>query len=342
MRFLYLLLLLLVSLYGYEKGSTSSNNFVLTTEENLTKLYQSKISPYFDSVKLNYFIPEKSIKIAYKIFSVKNHKATIVISSGRTEGMVKYKELIYNLTNNGYSVYILDHRGQGFSSRLLKDPQIGHIDDYNHYISDLYFFVKNIVKKHKKMILLAHSMGGAIASVYVERNPDDFDALILSSPMNQPEIISSNLSNFGCRVIKSRQKNIDRYILGEKSYDEGKMPFKENVLTHSRLRYKIVSEEYEKNPETKVGGPSVRWVAQACIMSEVSIANANNIKIPILLLQAEDDQVVNKEAQDEFCSKAKPYCKLYEIKGAYHELFIEKDDIRLKVMKIILDFIAKV
>lgn len=325
-------LLSITTLYSSEK---------ISTEKSLSLEYNSTISPYFTSHKLHYFDTQDGLKIGYKIFNVKAPKATIVISSGRTEGMVKYQEFIYDLTQNGYSVYILDHRGQGYSSRLLKDTQIGHVKDYNNYIKDLHYFVKNIVQRKRKLILIAHSMGGAIASVYVERYQDDFDALVLSSPMHQPEIISNSLSSLGCKIAKKRENDIDRYIIGEGSYDD-KTPFDKNILTHSKLRYKIADEAYEKEPETKLGGPSVRWLAEACKMSEESVSNAKDIKIPVLLLQAGDDKVVNKEAQDRFCEDASSYCQKIVIDGAYHELFIEKDDMRSKALKAILEFIPKV
>jgi lysophospholipase len=341
MKIFIFLSILIVSLFSYESYNKIDDKYKITTEQELKSIYKTKISPYFYSKKLHYFDTNDSLKIAYKIFKVSKAKGTIVISSGRTEGMVKYQELIYDLTQNRYNVYILDHRGQGYSSRLLKNTQIGHVKDYNNYINDLDYFVKHIVKKDKKMILLGHSMGGAIASVYIERFSGDFDALILSSPMNKPEIISEILSDLGCKIMVNRKRDIDRYIYTEHSYDD-KTSFEENILTHSRLRYKIADEAYEKEPSTKVGGASVRWLAEACKMANESVSNANKIDIPVLLLQAEDDKVVSKEAQDEFCNKIKNNCKAYQLDKAYHELFIEKDDIRLKTLNAILEFISKV
>ena len=59
-------------------------------------------------------------EIRYRKFEVENQKGAIVISSGRTECMLKYKEVVFELTKEGYSVYIFDHRGQGFSDRLTR------------------------------------------------------------------------------------------------------------------------------------------------------------------------------------------------------------------------------
>ena len=66
------------------------------------------------------------------------------------------------------------------------------------------------------------------------------------------------------------------------------------------------------------------------------------IKIPLLLLQAENDKIVNKEPQNEFCKNASPHCQEFQIDGAYHELFVEKDSIRAKTFTAILDFISKI
>lgn len=102
-----------------------------------------------------------------------------------------------------------------------------------------------------------------------------------------------------------------------------------------------MKKAYAKEPETRVGGPSLQWLKEACKWSAVSVQKANLITVPVLLLQGEKDRVVTHEAQAVFCQRA-PYCKGVTIKGAYHELFIEKDTMRQKAMSAILDFIAKI
>ncbi len=69
-----------------------------------------------------------------------------MISSGRTEAAIKYKELILDLYKNGYSVYIHDHRGQGQSGRMTEDPQMGYIENFQYYIDDMKYFHDAYVK----------------------------------------------------------------------------------------------------------------------------------------------------------------------------------------------------
>lgn len=319
-----------------------ASDYKFTTEQELPNRYSTTISKHFFKQKLHYFLTNDTIKIAYKMFHVQNSKATVVIASGRTESMVKYQELIYDLNQNGYSVYILDHRGQGYSGRLLDDKQLGHVNDFFNYVLDLKEFVAKVVVKDKKMILLSHSMGGAVASLYVETYKHDFDGIVLSSPMHQPLIISSYITNLTCKLLEKKSTNLNEYIFGTHSYDETKHDFQTNIFTHSKIRYELVQSIYDKEPQTKIGGPSLGWLSQACKWSRISIENAHEIEIPVLILQAGEEKVVNNKAQKEFCQNVGDRCHLKRFSGAYHEMFIEEDAIREEVLSDVLDFISKI
>jgi len=342
MRVALFLALFAFSLFGFESWHYVDKKYKLTSEQDLEQKYRSVISPYFQKHKLHFFTTPDHIKIAYKIFLVTKPKGIIVISSGRTEGMIKYKELIYDLNQNGYDVYILDHRGQGYSQRLVQDKRMGYVDNFFHYVDDLKYFVDNFVPRGKKRVLLSHSMGGAIASLYVERYPHDFDALVLSSPMHEPYMLTPNISSRLCKRMKNKEKNLDRYVFGTDDYDILDYQYEENDLTHSKSRFEIMKKAYEKEPETRIGGPSLKWIKEACLWSEISVKKADRIKIPVLLLQAQNDTAVTPKAQEEFCKRVGANCKGFMIENAYHELFIEKDTIREKALSAILDFIAKI
>src|SRR4051794_24477748 len=147
----------------------------------------------------------------------------VLISAGRTESFIKYKEVAYDLWKQGFSIYILDHRGQGLSGRMTSDRQMGHVEDFADYVSDMRTFVATVVRPrgHKHLAMLAHSMGGAIASLYLEGHHDDFDVAVLSSPMHEPRTgrISDDLA---CGALKALGwlGRTDRYAPGKGPYDE--------------------------------------------------------------------------------------------------------------------------
>src|ERR1051325_4151869 len=73
----------------------------------------AEIMPSFAATTLRHFtsVVDNKTDVAYRKFLVptSQERGAIVISSGRTESMLIYRELIGDLTARGYSVYIHDH-----------------------------------------------------------------------------------------------------------------------------------------------------------------------------------------------------------------------------------------
>ncbi len=296
----------------------------------------------------------ESVLIRCRSFVRPDQTGAIVISSGRTECMLKYRELIYDLFQAGYSVYILDHRGQGFSGRILADPQIGHVEHFDDYVTDLKTYVDRVVRPSQEklgagrgpLFLLAHSMGGCIASLYLETYPRDFAAAVLCSPMHQPS------TGFIPEELAKMVADAKDFFGKEKSYALGKGPYQDapyddirdprnHALTHSKERYEQVRALYNANDSVKLGGPSYQWASEAIKASKRARENAGQIKIPILLIRAGDDAIVSPDGQDSFKAKAGDHCTLATIPRAYHELFIESDTYRAPALQYILDFFKK-
>ena len=341
MRFFVAIFILSFHLLAFDTPALNLKPYPLSSESTLHTNYGQKIAPNFQQVALEYFIGENNIKIAYKLFKVKNPKATVVISSGRTESMIKYQELIYDLMQNSYNVYILDHRGQGFSGRIYKqDSQIGHVHRFENYVKDLDTFVESIVKKQgdEVLFLLAHSMGGAIASLYLEQHHGVFKAAVLSSPMHEANLFTSATSKMLCEVIHLYNIDNVKYAPAMGPYDGKEKKIDDNIYSHSNIRYVISLQENEIYPQTKIGGPSVEWVLRSCEASALSIQQASKITTPILILQAGGDRIVNLKPQEKFCKNASSYCKGYTIPGAEHELFIEKDSYRVPALSLMFSF----
>lgn len=350
MRFKWLLLfVLLIGGCSADKlqplNKTRANPYGLTTEEILPQKYYQHIRPYFDHVTTQQDRFKSGVMIAYRVFEPETppavEKGAIVISSGRTEGMVIYQELIYDLQKQGYRVYILDHRGQGFSERLVKDDsERGHVDRFDNFVEDLHEFVTRFVPTQPKPYLLAHSMGGCIASLYLEKYPNDFKAAALVTPMHEPVLWKPwTTTLFGSINRLFPSSWAADAALFQHRYDPP--TFSENEITQSKLRYAKQLEIYEENPEAKLGGVSHGWIRESYAAGQRAREDAAKITVPILLLQGGADTIVRPGAQIEFCKNAGPRCIGYVVEGARHAIFNEADVYRVPALTAILDFFGK-
>lgn len=322
----------------FAKLEQSKNKYNLSSELSLMDIeHKSKIDSLYNSGIDGYFDGANNVKIYYKYFIQDSlEKGAIVISDGRTEAAVKYKEVIFDLFNNGYSVYIHDHRGQGFSGRMVADTDMGYVDEFQNYISDMKYFYDNFVKKgnHKNIYLLAHSMGGAIGASYLEQHSNDFKVAAFSSPM-------LGLPFPTCLAVGILTGDEPEYAMGNTNYDEGLVSFEENTLTSSKVRYDQTNRVFEEMPKARLGGASYQWVNKSCNQFDIIFENISNIKTPLILFSGGNEEIVSPSAHHDFINELNSLGKNaqgYLVEGAKHELLIEKDDIRIPVLSKIFDF----
>jgi lysophospholipase len=326
---------------------THENPYGLTTEKQFAAAYSSVIWPEFLRGKQGTFQGVGNVNLHYRAFPPlgASEKGTIVISSGRTEGLIIYPELIHDLRRQGYAVYIHDHRGQGFSGGRIGKEQRGDVSDFDHYVADLKTFVDEVVPKPRngKLFLLAHSMGGGIATLFMERYAEVFQAAALIAPMHDPLLPGPVTDKDRTRVICGASLvakawlNPAEYALGQTEYVCYPFNDPRNDLTQSPVRWNHTRAIYHAFAAAKVGGPTHRWIREACAAAEEARENAASIAIPVLLIQAQNDAAVRNESQEEFC-KAAPRCEGYSIPGARHALFIERDDFRLATLNKTIEF----
>ena len=201
---------------------------------------------------------------------------SVVISSGRIESLVKYKEVVYDFYQNGYSVFIHDHRGQGLSGRMLDNPQIGYVQCFDDYVSDFKQFIDQVVSESSqhKPKLLCHSMGGAIGALTVMRYPELFDRVAFSAPMFG---IRPSLPNWFANLLLSLHAVLNKknaYFFGQKNYES--KPFKTNELTHSEIRYQIFRQEYQTDTTSQI-----RWCEWSLVKNGSAGDGSNRAKCPL-------------------------------------------------------------
>ena len=114
-----------------------------------------------------------------------NRKGTVCVFTGRSEQIEKYFETVRDLRDRGFAVAMIDWRGQGHSSRRLRDPRKGYVRDFSDFEIDVETFVQQVVLPDcpPPYFALAHSMGGAVMLRVAHAGKRWFDRMVLSAPM---------------------------------------------------------------------------------------------------------------------------------------------------------------
>ena len=292
-----------------------------------------------------HFLGKDGVTIRYVRLTSPSHKKAIMIVPGRSESYVKYPELAWDLFNCGYDIFIVDHRGQGLSDRLLEDSQLGHVLQFSDYVDDLSQLCTLELPegRYQQQFALAHSMGGAIVTLLSQRHPTLFTATALVAPMfgivlPMPEWVVERILNWTAMRPHLREG----FAFGTGRWHA--TPFGINTLTHSRVRYQRTIRFYADQPELQLGGPTTHWVREAMFTGRYIESIASELKHPVLLLQASDDQVVDNQAQNRFAlarmlSGSPCYGDHPQVmEGARHEILFEKDEIRAAALQMITEY----
>lgn len=318
-----------------------TTDFLLTKESDLqSNHYIQTIERFWQSGVFGSFAGVGEQRIEYAYFFRDDNIANIVISPGRCEGYLKYQEVAFDLYRNKYNVFIIDHRGQGFSQRALINQHKGYVDNFDFYAQDLHTFIKTIVipKSIDFPYLLAHSMGCAVAARMFQCFPRIIQNSVLLSPMIAinsgafPYSLAKMIVSVGNSINKLFLPKNSWYFLGQRNYKA--TPFEKNILTHSQVRYQKFITLYKGHPKIQLGGVTFQWLAEA-IKSEANLfADITKIDTPLIVVQASEDCVVDNNKQNLFCEHLhKNAPNIYNIKplnveGSRHELLFESDSIR--------------
>ena len=318
------------------------NNDSLSNEDNLLTNYNTDIKSFWSTGAFSSFQGIDNIRINFATFCQPDNHKNLVIVQGRSESYIKYQELIWDFFQQGYNIFILDHRGQGLSERMLDNPHKGYVNDFDDYAADLNTFINTYVLPYcsdqNKPYLLAHSMGCAIACLYLINHAVQIQAAVLSSPMfaiNTGKLspkLAHNLITLTSKL-ESTFANQACYFPGQK--DHVFKAFKDNRLSHSEIRYQIFKNLYQAEKSVQLGGVTIQWLKQAHQIKDKIFNRLTSLSTPVIVLQAGADSIVDNQAQNEFCQllhqQHPTLCTLdkpINIEGAWHELFFEQDKYR--------------
>jgi lysophospholipase len=253
-------------------------------------------------------------------------RGSVVISPGRTEFIEKHAETARDLVARGFSVLVIDQRGQGWSDRLTANPMAGHLDSYDHAVAALAAVITAAADRlDERRILLCHSMGGAIGlEGLIQGALPGIVAAAFSAPM-----WGLILPPWGPAAIKAT----DRLGRGEEIAPTvpkvwAPEPFEGNAVTHDPVRHARTNALFLMEPRLQIGGATNGWLARSLeLFDNFTAERLRSVQVPCLVVSGEAESVVDNR-QHVRVTGLLPHATYRTVPGAKHELLAERDDLR--------------
>lgn len=272
-------------------------------------------------------------------------KGTVLISTGRTESRLSWHEYALRFIDEGYAVAIVEHRGQGLSSRALPDREINHIARFEDYVSDFDFVVMRLSNSlPQPFYVLASSMGAPIA-ILSSKARERTKAFVLNAPMFQ--LKPKNIPTWFAKALSWLFVQLGRQaqyapFTGPFNPDTD---FSTNLYARSEPRFELVMSKLRERPAFRVGGPSVQWIREALGTPEriaplLGRDNPGGLQVPTLLLQAGQEHFVDNDQQNFFCRNINN-CTLKRFEDARHVFHMELDPVFDEAVQLAVDFFSE-
>ncbi|HUU01615.1 MAG TPA: lysophospholipase [Myxococcota bacterium] len=253
----------------------------------------------------HFFNAPDGIRLFFRRWFTDEPKGLVALVHGFAEHSGRYKALADDICRAGWSVAAFDYRGHGQSG-----GRRAHIDGFTGYLDDLGSFLAEIEKEGYggKPVLLGHSLGGLIAARFCERDADDLNGLVLSSPFLDMAFKVPTLKALAGRLLSG--------IFPTLSLKSGLDP---SVLSHDQE----ACERYAADPLVS-DVASARWFTEVLQAQADAFREVTRIKLPLLVLQAGDDRLASAEATRHFFEAAQSEDKNFQLYEDYfHEIFNE-------------------
>lgn len=264
------------------------------------------------------------VRIRLAVWSAGGAKGTVLLFPGRTEYVEKYGRAANDFARRGYAMVSVDWRGQGLADRPLADRNVGHVERFGDFQTDVAAVLAAVqgLSLPQPLYLVSHSMGGAIAlRALIKGLP--VKAAVFSAPM-WGILLSTTARPFAWLITHSgRLLGLSHHYVpstGPVTY-VASAPFTGNVLTTDEGMWRYMKAQITGVPDLALGGPSLNWLHEA--IDECSaLARLPSPAMPTLTMLGGNERVVDARPVHERMNRW-PGGRLELVPGAEHELMME-------------------
>ena len=233
--------------------------------------------------------------------------AAILLVHGLGEHSGRYEHLARHCTARGFAVHAIDHYGHGKS-----DGHPGYVERFSVYLDGAAALLDEVQAAHgdAPVFLLGHSMGGLIAATLLLERQDAFRACVLSGPAFRSDQEPPGFVMAFVRLLAAIVPTVP--ILGLDPAGVSRDP--------------EVVRDYVADPLVHHGKLTARLIAQMSLAMRHALAQANRIRLPLLVLHGDADVLTSpagSQALYEAVGSDDKTLKLYP--GLYHEIFNEPE-----------------
>jgi lysophospholipase len=257
--------------------------------------------------------------------------AECVMVGGFGEFIEKQFETARDLAARGISVWCLDWRGQGGSIRPRRLPTRPRARKFDRDAQDLAAFASAKLTTGLPRLLVAHSMGGAIALLCLRRHPGLFAAAVLSSPMLGLRTGRLPPTLIRCITTPARAAGLGAcFIPGARKWRPDRIPSPEKSrVTTDAERCRLRHAWFSAEPKLRLDEATYGWVDSALgLVARISKPEfLAGVRTPVLLGRPGREVVVSPKAQRRAAALL-PDCTLVELRESKHDPFLERDAIR--------------
>jgi lysophospholipase len=245
------------------------------------------------------------LRVAYvHIPTLEETKKTLLIVPGFSESHYKYSEIVSRFHEKGFSIYVINLRGMGYSQRYPKPKkmdeflhrQIVHLNNGKDYALDLEYLYEEIILpnlKNDDFYIFAHSTGGLATVDFMANYPKAAKSVVLNSPLFG---INMNWKEDAVSSVISPTLSEEWPPIGSQSiWRPEDATFESQSDTTSSTRWEHYNNFLRKNFDIAQAHPSRKWILKMVeATSDESLSRiAKGIRVPTLLLQAGKDTYVD-------------------------------------------------
>jgi lysophospholipase len=317
---------------GRYKAETESDAF-----------YADTILPWFSAAKrTGEFRSTDAVMLRWLAVEAAEERGALVILPGFMEMAESFAEELYELRDLGLSFYVLDHRAQGLSGSEIEPRDRWHVEDWRSLVDDADLFLREVVGKrpHRRVLLYGNSMGGAVATALLARNPAAAEALLLVVPMFGILTPPFPISAMACLAwFRKRAGRGKDFFPGNGPYR--REPFEGNSWSiASRERYLRLDRLNETRAEYRMGGITSTAALELVRLSRAAAKAAADITAPVLLIKAGRDGAVSNREQDRAVRSMRA-ARIVRVEDAHHPIMHDLDPIRGEAITAIRGFLRE-